>query len=286
MSDELILSFPVLKQDSGDFIDSVSYTVDAVQLQNNRKLIVTHTLKGESFISKLLQENKAKFLVSLYYKDNAERQSFSAKSYDYDEEIREITAEQEIDVDYSYAPEVTPYIVIMNKEKIIVDDKSGLTDFWQDETFHIPAYSRIAYHLKLKFSSGNVSSLTHVSCDESYPSGSMKTVVRHTASEAEQPIQIICSQDVYDELNKGTPHPVDSITAFRSSIVNQALCHVYSYMNSLEDKETDIHSGLLQHMVDLEEKTGEDWEGDEFNASFASTKNLPYAISELNKGVL
>jgi uncharacterized protein YukE len=56
-------------------------------------------------------------------------------------------------------------------------------------------------------------------------------------------------------------------------------------MNSLEDKETDIHSGLLQHMKELKEKTGEDWEGDDFNASFASTKTLPYAINALNKGV-
>ena len=46
MSDELILSFPVLKQDSGDFLDSITYAVDAVQLQNNRKFVVTHTLKG------------------------------------------------------------------------------------------------------------------------------------------------------------------------------------------------------------------------------------------------
>ena len=286
MSDELILSFPVLKQDSGDFLDSITYAVDAVQLQNNRKFVVTHTLKGESFISELLKENKAKFLVSLYYKDNAERQSFSIDSYDYDEEMQEIVAEQEIDIDYSYAPEVTPCIVITSDEKVVVSDKSGLTDFWQNEIFDIPIYSRIAYHLKLKFSSGNVSSLIHVSCDETYPVGSIKTVVTPTASEAEQPIQIICAQDVYDELNKGTPQPpVDSKTAFRSSIISQALCYVYSYMNSLEDKETDIHSGLLQHMTELEEKTGEDWIGDDFNASFASTKNLPYAINALNKEV-
>jgi len=283
MSDELILSFPVLKQDSGDFVESVFYSVDAVQLQNNRKLIVTHVLKGESFISELLIDNKAEFSVSLFYKDNAERQNFVTSNYDYDEEACEITAEQEIDIDYSYAPEVTPCIVITKNSSIVVNDKSGLTDFWKNEIFDIPTYSRIAYYSKLKFSSGNVSSLSHVSCDESYPLGSIKTTVRPTVGEAEQPIQIICAQDVYDELKKGTPNPIDAKTAMRSSIITQVLCYVYGYMNNLEDKETDIHSGLLQHMKELEDKTGEDWEGDDFNSSFASTKMLPYAINALNK---
>jgi|APSaa5957512576_1039674.scaffolds.fasta_scaffold04034_2 hypothetical protein len=285
MSDELILSFPVLKQDSGDFLDSVTYTANAVQLQNNRKLIITHTLKGESFIAELLKSNKAKFSVSLFYKDNAERQNFVSDDYDYDEEAQEISAEQEINIDYSYAPEITPCVAITSNESVVVNDKSGLTSFWQGESFDIPAYSRLAYYLKLKFSSGNVSSLLHVSCEENYPRGAIKTTVMPTAGEGEQPIQIICAQDVYDELKKGTPDPIDANTAMRSSIVTQVLCYVYACMNSLEDKETDIHSGLLQHMKELKEKTGEDWEGDDFNASFASTKTLPYAINALNKGV-
>jgi hypothetical protein len=41
----------------------------------------------------------------------------------------------------------------------------------------------------------------------------------------------------------------------RASIVTQILCHVYAYMNNLEDKETDIHSGLLEHMRTVKEKT-------------------------------
>jgi hypothetical protein len=48
----------------------------------------------------------------------------------------------------------------------------------------------------------------------------------------------------------------------RASIVTQILCHVYAYMNNLEDKETDIHGGLLEHMRTVKEKTGQDWEND------------------------
>ena len=282
MSDVLILDFPVLKQDSGDFLDSIVYTVGAVQLQDNRKIIVTHTLKGESFILELLKNNKAKFSVSLFYKDNAERQNFVIDIYDYDEDIQEITAEQNIDVDFNYFPEITPSIIVINNEKITVNDKSGLTNFWKNEKFNIPAYSRIAHYLKLNFSSGDVASLMWKEMDESYSDGSLKTIVTENVSEGEQPIKIICAQDVYDELDRGLSGSLDAKIAMRKSVITQVLCHVYAYMSNLDDKENDMHNGLLQHMETLEEKTGEDWKGDDFNASFAATKNLPYAIKALN----
>lgn len=285
MSDELILSFPILKQNGGDFLDSIVYTVEANQHQNDRKLIITHTLKGESFITKLVKNKKAGFLVTLFYKDNAERQKFICNDWEYDEEAQEIVAEQNIDIDFSYAPEIMPCIVVMNDEKIAVDGQSGLTDFWQSEVFDIPALSRVAYHLKLQFTSGDVSSLLNVQCEEDYQSGSIKTMVTETAGEGEQPIKIICAQDVYDELSKQVPDsPFDALTAMRKAIITQVLCHVYAYMNNLENKE-DIHSGLLKHMEVVLDKTGENWEDDSnFNASFAATKITPYAIDALNMG--
>jgi hypothetical protein len=57
----LILSFPVLKYGGGDFLDGISYVVGATQAQNNRKLYITHTLKGNSFICQLVKDKKAKF---------------------------------------------------------------------------------------------------------------------------------------------------------------------------------------------------------------------------------
>ncbi len=219
----------------------------------------------------------------MFYKDNAERQKFICDDWDYDEDTQEISAEQNIDIDFSYAPEITPCIVVIDDEQITVSKQSGLTGFWQGEVFDIPALSRIAYHLKLQFTSGDVSSLMRVDINKNYPEGSIKTTVIDTIGEGEQPITIICAQDVYDELNRPIPSkPIDAKTAMRASIVTQVLCHVYAYMNNLDDKETDIHSGLLQHMENLKEKTGQDWKGDDFNASWAATQILPYAITALN----
>jgi len=284
MSDELILSFPVLKDDGGDFLDSVFYIVDATQGASNGKLYISHTLKGQSFIVKLLRDGKAKFSVSLFYKDNAERQSSVCDECNYDEDMQEVTGEQILDIDYNYAPAITPFIVIMENENIIVDSNSGLTDFWQTESFELPAFSKLAHHSKLEFSSGSVSSLMWKEINEDYKSGTIKTSVIATSGEDEQPIKVVCSKDVYDELDRGFSGQLDAGSVVRKSIVTQILCHVYAHMNSLEDKETDIHSGLLKHMEAVEENTGEDWTSDSnFNASFAATGMVPYEIEVLDR---
>jgi hypothetical protein len=283
MIDDLILSFPALKNGGGDFLESVSYTVEATQHQHSRKLIITHTLKGKSFIAELLKNKQAGFSVALFYKDNAERQRFICDDWDYDGETNEIIAVQNIAIDFRYAPEIMPNIVIFEDVKITVDENSGLSDFWNGEIFDVPAHARIAYYSKLKFTSGDVSSLINVSCDENFKKGSIKTNVDETANEADQPIKIICAQDVFDELNKGVfDTPTDAKTMARTAIITQVLCHVYAYMNNLKDKETDIHSGLKMHMEMVKESTGEDWEN-ELNASFAATQMIPYAIEALNK---
>lgn len=280
MSDELILSFPVLKQDNGDFLDDISYVIEATQAQDKRNLYITHTLKGNSFISQLIKDGKAKFSISLFYKDNAERQNFVCEDFDYDSEKNEITAKQTIKIDFRYAPEITPNIIVLEDTKITVDD-SGLTDFWNGAVFDIPAYARIAHYVKLTFTSGDVSSLMWKDMDEEYPNGAIKTTILETAGEHEQPIKIICSKDVYDELDKGFSGKLDEKMAMRKSIITQVLCHTYAHMNNLEDKETVTHSGLLAHMEMVKKTTGEDWDG-EFNASLAATKMVPYAIEALN----
>lgn len=283
MIDDLILGFPVLKDGGGDFLESV-YIVEATQAQNSRKLYVTHTLKGNSFISQLVKKEKAKFSVALFYKNNAERQTFVCEDFNCNDETNEIIAEQEMDIDFRYAPEITPNIVAFEDVKITVDNNSGLSDFWNDEIFDIPAYTRIAHYLKLKFTSGDVSSLMWKEIDENYNNGTINTIVNENIREGEQPIKIICAQDIYDELGKGFSGNMDVKMAMRQSIITQVLCHVYAYMHNLNDKEDDIHSGLLLHMELVKEKTGQDWEGDNFNASFAATQMMPYAIKALREG--
>lgn len=283
MTDDLILGFPVIKNNGGDFLESVSYKVEATQGDNHRKIYITHTLTGNSFVAELIKNRRAKFSVSLFYRDSAERQIFVYDEFHYDDEANEIISEQKIDIDFSYAPEITANIILLEDETITVNSQSGLTKFWEGEKFDIPAFSRIAYYLKLKFSSGDVSLLLNVQCDENFNNGSVKTIISETLGEGDQPIKVICSLDVFDELKKGViENPTEPKPAMRASIITHVLCHVYAHMSNLGDQETDIHGGLLSHMETVRDKTGEDWEDDNFNASFAATKMIPYAIEALN----
>ena len=282
MSDNLILDFPILKEDGGDFVEGISYEVEANQV--GKELRIQHTLKGQSFISRLVINDEAKFSVLLLYKDSSERQHHL-----YDTEIptnsheHEIVAKQTIPIEFSYAPEIMPSIVIFKDKKIISNSSSGLTNFWKpNQEFHIPSYSRIALGSKLKFTAGDTSSLMKLVPDEKLGDGEMEVKVNENAGEGETPVSLHCGQGVYDELKKvtsaGPSNPVESV---RSAIITQALCAIYAYMQNLNN-DYEINGVLAAHLDMLEEKTNSSWQDDEFNPSLAATKMHPYAIKALS----
>ncbi len=282
MSDSIILDFPVLVEDDGDFVEGVSYEVEAKARQIDRKLEIRHTLRGQSFISKLVKSGDAKFSVLLLYRDSAERQHHL---HDTDISINdhEIIATQTIPIKFSYAPEITPSIVILEAKKLTVDASSGLTDFWeQGEYFDIPQYSRVALGLKLKFTAGDLSKLMKVISDEKLGDGEMKVEVNENVGEGETPVSLYCGQGVYDELNKITPaEPSNSVESMRSAIITQALCAIYAYMQNLNN-DHEASGVLAAHLDMLEEKTNLNWRDDNFSPSLAATRMQPYAIKALS----
>lgn len=284
MVNDLILDFPILKQDGGDFLDDVTYTVEAHQVDGKLKII--HRLKGKSFIRQLFKNSSAKFAVSLLYRDSAERQSYLCDMDNDNHDEEEIVATQTILIKFSYAPEITPSIVVLKTEDIVVDNTSGLINFWKEgEQFNIPKYSRIALGTKLKFTSGETSKLIKITCKKEYESGSMKTIVNENAREGEKPVELLCAQDVFDELHKITQaEPTNANDAMRVAIITQALCAVYSHMYRIcrNNEEHEASGVLLAHLEELERKTEENWTDEDFNPSLAATKMQPYAIKTLN----
>lgn len=277
---DLILDFPILKKDNTDFNNDILYEVRASH--NNDKLTITHTLTGQSFIRQLVLDKQAKFSISLYYKNSSERQNHIFDDEPLNENNK-ITASQTIDNEFSYAPEIIANIVIINDENIIVDDSSGLSDFWQKGSeFTIPSYARIAYYPTLNFNDGSVSNLIRMELAEQYDNGTLKVSVSEKGNEGLGPVKVLCAPDVYDELNKVTQaESNDAQSAMRLAIVTQILCAVYGYVANIDKEDDEIHSGLLAHLSKLKEKTGEDWEDDNFNPSLAATKMQPYAIKAL-----
>lgn len=273
MSNHLILDFPVLQDASGDFVDAVSYEVTAIRVAD--RITVTHTLKGSSFVSQLVEQGAAKFSVRLVYRDSAERRHHVWTETG-------VCAEQVIPLEFSYAPEVLPSIIIMEDREITVNDSSGLTDFWvKDSQFFIPQYSRIALAQKLKFTAGDVKNLMRLMFDDKLGDGQMKVEVNEVSGEGDTPVTLRCGKSVHDQLRQASPvRPVTTTESMRHAIATQALCAVYAYMHKLSSDNTDYEAGgvLAAHLEMLEKETGESWVNDDFEPSLAATKMWPYII--------
>lgn len=220
--------------------------------------------------------------MQLLYRDSAERQSHLCPVDNIPVDANEITVVQTISVDFSYAPEISPSIVILNDKEITIDNFSGLTDFWQlGQKFYVPKYSRIALGQKLRFTSGNLSKLMKVESDKNFRDGEMKVTVNEGAHEGEIPVTLLCGQGVFDELNKITlANPSTPVESMRSAIITQALCAVYAYLQNL-DNDYEVSGVLEVHLEMLESKTGKNWKDENFDPSLAATKMHPYAIKAL-----
>lgn len=281
MPDNLILDFPVLKNDGGDFSTAISYAVEAYRAGTQLK--ITHALQGQSFIRQLLEKGAAKFSVLLLYRDSAERHNPPCDAATLDD--NQATATQTIPIEFSYAPEITPCIVVLQDKHIVVDAASGLTDFWvHGDVFDIPAHSRIALAPKLKFTSGDVAHLLQVTHDEALELGEMKVVVRESAGEGEAPVSLRCGKGIFDELHKITQAPPRNASeSMRSAIITQALTATYAYMQHLQIKDPEYAASgvLLAHLEEMQ-KRGIDWRDVDFNPSLAATKMQPYAVTVLN----
>lgn len=273
MSNQLILDYPVLQEDSGDFVDAVSYQVAATRATKfDKKITVTHTLSGASYISQLISEGAAQFSVRLFYRDSSERYHESCSAAD-------VCVTQTIPLKFSYAPEILPSIVLMEEREITVDDSSGLTDFWtKGNRFFIPKYSRIALGPRLFFTDGGVQSLLRLVLDEDLCAGEMKVVVKESAGEGETPVDLVCGMSVYNCLRKITEANLTATNQpMAYAIVTQALCAVYAYMQNL-GTDQEVGGVLKAHLQILENEAGTGWYDEDFNPSLAATKMRPYVI--------
>ena len=292
MSHAVALGFPVLDRDSGGFSDGVRYTVEATIRGNAipRVLEVEHCLTGESFIRRWIQAKEASFSTRLLFRESAHRQvhRFDGK---YEITSDKVIAKQCIPVHFSYQPEIVCSIVVSKDLELIVSHpECGLSAFWQaGKRMTIPKYTRIGRHPDLAFEDGSLPSLIRIVPDESLGNGQLRTIVSETAGAGEKPVTLICAKDVFDELHAFRDAPVsNSREAMQSSIITQALCALYGYMwgkyrgqddeDRDEDADEGINRALLLHRDYLKERTLMDWRDDDFDASWAATRMLPYVL--------
>lgn len=292
MSHAVALGFPVLDRDSAGFADGVRYTVEATVRGNTipRVLEVEHCLTGESFIRRWVQTKEAGFSTRLLFRESAHRQVHQFDG-EYESTSDRIIAKQRISVHFSYQPEIACSIIASKDLELTVSHPDcGLSAFWQaGQRMTVPKYARIGRHPDLVFEDGSLPSLIRIVPDEGLENGQMKTVVSETARPGEKPVTLICAKDIFDELHAFRDTPVsNSREAMQSSIITQALCALYGYMwgkyggrndeDQAEDADEYINRALLLHRDYLRERAHTDWRDNDFDASWAATRMLPYAL--------
>ncbi len=296
MNEYRILDFPVWQPEGADFAEDVRYSVEVEY--RDRRLKVTHSLEGQSFIREWLLQGTAVFSVQLLYKDSSERQAYRLERNNVKKDQGGVLhAIHDIAIDFSYPPKVTPSIVLVEQRKLVVQHpKSGLSSLlWKPgEPISIPAWARIACHAPLDFTSGETARLITIDCDETMQSGTMRTSVNEGAAESEKPVTLLCAKDVYNELRK-IKQGEDDVSSIRScaaalrlAIITQALSVVYAYMHRLYNNNDfnaeDINDTLKAHLEDMQEQTGMVLGNENFEPGLAATQMRPYAIQALNTG--
>lgn len=279
MAENFILDFPVLKNGGGDFRGDVAYEVAASR--EGTTITITHTLNGASFIRDFVETKRAVFSVLLVYRNSSERQIHPCD--DFAVYADRITATQTIPMNFSYAPEIKPSVVLRDTQTVTASNESGLSEFWDQEQFNFPAFTRIAVGATLQFTGGDLSQLMEIKLKDSLATGEMEVTVYDNAGEGVVPVVLLCGQGVFEELRniKRDKMPTDAKEAARSAIITQALCAVYAYMNKLSD-ELELSGVLEAHLIQMKEKN-QNLDDVDFNPSLAATKMNPYAVEALKK---
>jgi len=279
--------FPTLQPDSADFKEEVAYDVKAND--KHGKLIITHSLTGESFIKQLIDEGKARFAVSLLYRDSAQRKHRVFEGGPVPVE-NQIIAEQVIPNEFTYAPEIRANIITIEDVKITADERSGLDSFWRSRSqIDIPRQTRIASYPDLIFNDGNMSSIISIRENKKFTKGTLKVTVNKIAGINEEVIKVLCAKDIYRQLRKTgirtLDNPKDEKDAMRLALVTQILSAAYGEVIKGREEgreEEEITNGsLIEHLNELKEETGQDWEDQDFNPSLAATEMLPYQLQVL-----
>lgn len=290
MSVTVALGFPVLDEVGASFADGVRYTV-AARIKGAtppRILTVEHRVSGTSFIRDWVRSGDARLSTRLLFRNSARREAWL-----FDNALEEagdaLVAKHQIPIRFFDTPQIACSIVATeNRQLVVRHPESGLTDFWREgERINIPRYARIGHHAILNFDDGSLAALIHVVEEKDLKNGQMKTVVREHAPEAEKPVTLICATDVFDELRTFRDiRPSTHKEALKSAILTQALCAIYSHMETLTRREDydeeEISPALRSHGQDLKEKTDTVWGEGGFNPSLVATQMLPYAILKNN----
>lgn len=130
-------SFPVLEEDKFDYIEETTYNVNQVDSDNkSNSIIFEHKLTGNNLISKLLQNNEAKFITTIVLKSSMYRETTNNIL----EKISSTHIKQKIQLKTTLETQSFFSAIVYtgdDKEIILNSSEMGLDEFWDGATVEL-----------------------------------------------------------------------------------------------------------------------------------------------------
>ena len=262
--------FPVLSETSLCYVDGVSYEAHVHRRDENDDITVEHRLRGDSLVTALVNQKRAKFACDVSVPLTMCRRVYPLDGGG------EAVATQQIpcnEGEFSGIPRLRPIVVCTEGiPATLVRDFHGLDPIYSGEHVQFPDGAIVADAGWKKF--GGHRGLFWVECDSDMPAGT----VRVTESTSDGFYFVV---SVHPEDYALMHAPGERENECRGVMIN-ALTDAMSELRSGDlRQEWGEHQSLLALYRDLEAHGVSTWEDDDFRPIHAATALRPYALSSI-----
>lgn len=248
-------SFPVLEEDKFDYFEETTYDVNQVDSDSkSNSIIFEHKLTGNNLISKLLQNNEAKFITTVVLKSSMYRETTDNIS----EKISSMHIKQKIQLKTTFETQSFFSAIVYtgyDKEIILNSSEMGLDEFWDGATIELKKGAILA-RAGWRELENTASDLLTIKKDDDLEYGFDVSVISEEGGRFIARVE----SNLYDKIKQ-----LPKNDSHLRSIVIHMLCVGFMDLAKVfkdDDSELTNFKGIK---LELKSKDIKTWEDDEFN---------------------
>ena len=263
--------FPVLESGNSSFPNG-KYTVELEPCDDRCSYRITHKIEGAPLISRLLEDNKAKYVCTVSSPISSYRKTHLSDS-------PEQTVGWNQD-DLGEPPLLTPMIVcyVPEKEDIRLDaGRDGVNEIWHEQVITLLKGSRIALGSLIRFRSSSILQLLRLTIDEDLGDGQF-SVDAETASDFR--FQVKLSPKLHSFLQKKSVTRENIMTNVVTACLALLQRDTAFWEDKNQDDEGEFYRSLDIFADHLRENNLPHWSDPDFQPEVVATKLYPHSIPE------
>jgi len=261
-------SFPVLEEDKFDYIKETTYEVNQVDSDNkSNSIIFEHKLTGNNLISKLLQNNEAKFITTVVLKSSMYRETTDNIL----EKISSIHIKQKIQLKTTFETQSFFSAIVYtgdDKEVILNSSEMGLDKFWDGATIELKKGAILA-RAGWRELENTASDLLTIKKDDTLEYGFDVSVISEEGGRFIARVEA----NLYDkikQLPKNDSH-------LRSIVIHMLCVGFMDLAKEFKDDDSEL-TNFKGIKLELKNKDIKTWEDDEFNPNKVACYFLKHNI--------